>query len=66
MVSAFAGVAIIAFPSGIIAAGMITELDKQDWKELERRTARKRKAGQADEADQTDEADETKQVDQTD
>ena len=60
MVSAFAGVAIIAFPSGIIAAGMISELDKQDWKELERRTARKRKAGQADEAD------ETKQVDQTD
>lgn len=34
MVSAIAGVAIIAFPSGIIAVSVIDELYKREWGEL--------------------------------
>lgn len=69
MISAFAGVAIIAFPSGIIAAGLITELDRKNWDELTMHARRSSRADQADKADlanQTGQAGQTDQIGQTD
>ena len=63
MVSALVGVAIIAFPSGIIAAGVINELGKRDWDELAARVRRTDKAGKADWSSQVDE---TGRIDEAD
>ena len=63
MISAIVGVAVIAFPSGIIAAGVINELGKRDWDELAERVHR---ANRAEEADQANQVEETGQVDQAD
>ena len=63
MVSALVGVAIIAFPSGIIAAGVINELGKRDWDELVGRVRRTDKAG---EADQSSQVEETGRIDEAD
>ena len=64
-VSALAGVAIIAFPSGIIAAGVVNELGKKDWDELASRvrTGRPGQAGETDPAEQSEEAGETGRAD---
>ena len=56
-ISAMAGVAIIALPSGIIAAGVINELNKRDWDEIQARLARANRIGKANRADSMDEAD---------
>lgn len=55
--SAMVGVAIIALPSGIIAAGVINELNKRDWDEIRNRLARSYRTSKADLEDDTDETD---------
>jgi len=56
MISAIAGVAIIAFPSGIIAAGVVNELGKKDWDELADRIARANRTMKPDLEDPADQA----------
>ena len=55
-ISAMAGVAIIALPSGIIAAGLVNELSKKDWDELKGRLARTNRTGKDDQVDETDDS----------
>ena len=59
MLSALAGVAIIAFPSGIIAAGMISELNTKDPEQMTERTDLAKQTEKTDQADQTDQIDQT-------
>ena len=69
MISAFAGVAIIAFPSGIIAAGLINELGKRDWDEVAHRMVRADRAkgaGRMKEAEQAEQAETEEKTGQAD
>lgn len=64
MLSALAGVAIIAFPSGIIAAGMVSELGKRNHDEAADRSLQTDRANQADQTNLTDLAEKADQADQ--
>lgn len=63
-ISAIAGVAIIAFPSGIIAAGLVNELGKQNWEERMQQMKRGNLANGSEQVDQEDQIDQTDRTEQ--